>query len=98
MTGPENYNSMYGNAPGWFVLRLKVSDVNGLQTSGLVKDPPLHVHPGSMWHVELQPSPLTVFPSSQGRIPEFIPSPQTSIHWPSGSVKQPFLLLHVMQI
>src|ERR1017187_2603033 len=42
----------------------------------------LHVQPVSMVHVELQPSPDTVLPSSHASCGNFSPSPHTAVHVP----------------
>lgn len=53
-------------------------------------DPEVQVYPDSTIHVDDQPSPLSVFPSSQLPEPptEFIPSPQTITHM-SGELEEP---------
>ena len=61
-----------------------------VQLSAVVNEPPEHVQPDSTDHVELQPSPFELFPSSQYVIIEFmrLPSPQVSAHI-SGAVDEP---------
>ena len=60
------------------------------QISTVVNVPPEHVQPDSIDHVELQPSPFELFPSSQYVIIEFmrLPSPQVSFQI-SGAVDEP---------
>src|SRR5215213_9424329 len=49
------------------------SQVTGAQTDG----EPVQSNPGSIWQVEEQPSPLTVFPSSHCSPASTTPLPQT---------------------
>lgn len=55
-----------------------------LQTVAEVLLPPIQTHPSSMLQVEVQPSPLLEFPSSQypafGTVPIILPSPHKSVH------------------
>lgn len=50
-----------------------------VQVSADVGEPPVHPHPGSIMHSELQPSPLAMFPSSHSVSPPFFPSPQIGV-------------------
>ena len=53
-----------------------------VQVSFEIDEPPEHIQPVSLTQVELQPSPETLFPSSQKvELDEnFFPSPHTSMH------------------
>lgn len=59
-----------------FEIRTDLSGMYLLQTLFLADDPPTHYHPGYLLHVEEQPSPSTLLPSSHSDS-YLIPSPQT---------------------